>query len=588
MATLPSYIPLRDDAGIKAISKNERDFIRKCALHIDDANETDGSNHRPLRLDGRRPRQSRPTRLVLVRYPHNGASAATLQWGTGTRVTVSCTGDVIPPNDRPNEGMVHIGVELSPTASTAFRQVAPASNVGGSSGGNRGAGTADEAQKLETNRILRALERLLSSCLDTEALVVTQGQWVWRLSLNVVVLDAAAGNLLDACWMATLAALQHYRQPHAEARTSSSGSNDENDNNQHSPLAAPVLLSLDAKEGTPLPLHQTPFAVSFALIAPDESDLSSKQIGGGDDGGASRRHARQVVFLQDPSNEEEIVAEGRITYALNVHQEVCLVDFGGGAEIKPSFLRQVHEAAVQQVAILSKALTETLAQADEQAVQQRLKSLKQQSDNTNLPATAADMQQDDDDDNAIDLPPLPQGEIKSPDDLKAEEEYRKQALDYNLGHVAQPLADDRDVKKKSSSSNKGAASALLASLLQTASQSAPNPDDAGAGEKQDVEMMVSKQKKKPREPMDEVEQEEEEPRKLSKAKAELAKLANMSDDDEEETTMQLQSEFSRNSAAAEASPTPKAAVPLVAANDDDDVDDLAAAIKTKKKKKKKK
>jgi exosome complex RNA-binding protein Rrp42 (RNase PH superfamily) len=520
MATTPSYIPLRDDAGLKSISKNERDFVRRCATGM----------NRSLRLDGRSATQSRPSRLFLTR--HATKSGASLQWGTGTRVTASCVGEIVPPGDRPNEGIVHIAVELSPSASTSFRHVPPASNMGALMG-NRGTGTADEAQKLETNRILRALERLMASCLDTEALVVTPGQWVWKLSLSVTVLDAAAGNLLDACWLAALAALQHYRQPHTEVRTL------ENDN-QHNPLA-PVLLSLDAKEGTPLPLHQVPFAVSFALIA-EETDSAN----------------HKVVFLQDPSAREEMIAAGRFTYALNVYHEVCLVDFGGGAEIHPGLIREIHEAATKQVSILAKALQDTLVEADQEAVQQRLRSLKKEQPNLSSIVPP----EDNDHEDTVDLPPLPEGEIQSPADLAAEEEYRKQALDYNLGHVAQPIAEG-DRNKKSS---KGT-SALLASLLQSVSV-AP---ESSKGEEH-VATSPSKETKKV---------EADKPTKMD-----------VDSDDEEETTMQLESEFSSVPVPGPTSgPSPRSKLspqPPAAFDENDDVDDLAAAIKTKKKKKKKK
>ena len=528
-ASTPSYIPLREDAGIKSLSKNERDFIRQCAL------QPEG---RILRLDGRAPRQSRPTRLVLTRYPH-GASGATLQWGTGTQVMASCNGEIVPPLDRPNEGIVNISVELSPSASTSFRQVPPVTNMGAMAG-NRGAGTADEAQKLESNRILRNLERLMSSCLDAEALVVTPGQWVWKLSLSVVVLDAAAGNLMDACWMATLAALQHYRQPHTEAQNVADNGLDENN-----PLA-PVLVSLDAKEGTPLPLHQVPFAVSFALIA-DEKDASR----------------RKVVCLQDPSRQEEMIAAGLFTYALNVHQEVCLLDFGGGAEINLVLIRELQDAAIKQVSLLAEALQATLAEADAQAVQQRLKTLKRLQTNQLPTATNMEVEQEDN----VDLPPLPvsDAEMQSSDDLEAEEEYRKLALDYNQGHVAQPLADDRDQTTKPAS--KGP-SALLASLLQTATQSEPAIDTKAATLP----------------PM---------PKELSEKKS---SGMDMDSDDEEETTMQLQSEFSQVTpsghdaapVAMDATLPAPSQTPTAPTMDDEEVDDLAAAIKSKKKKKKKK
>ena len=462
-----------------------------------------------------------------------------MQWGTGTRVAASCSGGVVPPVDRPNEGIVTISVELSPSASTAFRQVPPVTNMGAAAG-NRGAGSADEAQKLETNRILRALERLMASCLDAEALVVTPGQWVWKLSLSVVVLDAAAGNLMDVCWMATLAALQHYRQPHTEARNNEA--NNDNNSNNNNPLA-PVLVSLDAKEGTPLPLHQVPFSVSFALIT-DETDSSK----------------RKVVYLQDPSQQEEMIAAGLFTYALNVHQEVTLVDFDGGAEINVLLIREVHEAAAKQVGILAKALQDTLVQADEQAVQQRLKTLKQKS---NIPTTAD--QTPDGEDN-VDLPPLPDGEVRSPDDLQAEEEYRKLALDYNLGHVAQAIADDDNRKKGS----KGT-SALLASLLQTASQAQQESiekDEQPAAMQAEAQSLVK------------------DPKQLVSPSKPSTNM-DLDSDDEEETTMQLQGEFTASTGPS--TPTQASKLPPQTTNDDeDDVDDLAAAIKTKKKKKKKK
>ena len=192
-----------------------------------------------------------------------------------------------------------------------------------------------------------------------------------------------------------------------------------------------------------------------------------------------------------------------------------------------------------------------------------------------LPATAAEPSVEADDN--VDLPPLPEGEIRSPDDLKAEEEYRKQALDYNMGHVAQPLADEEIKKKKAS---KGT-SALLASLLQNTSQAGETKKEA-----QSVPIAVAA---------------EQAPKLDSATKKAAPKVGvakpstkmEIDSDDEEETTMQLQSEFSSAQAPTPSATSPaksrvvRPAAPAIK-DDDDDVDDLAAAIKTKKKKKKKK
>jgi exosome complex component RRP45 len=203
MASASSYIPIRDDAGLKSLSTTERDFTRACALH----------SPRSLRTDGRNWNQLRHQRLQLIRW-ENGSSC-TLQWGTSTRVTATVSAELIPPvPDRPSEGMLTFSVDLSPAASTSYRQAMPATTgMGPSSSGNRGL-PPDEDQKLTSNRILRCLERILitGGALDTEALCVTPEQWVWKLSVAVTVLDAG-GNLLDA------SALEYRRRRTIDTRT---------------------------------------------------------------------------------------------------------------------------------------------------------------------------------------------------------------------------------------------------------------------------------------------------------------------------------------------------------------------------------
>ena len=60
---------------------------------------------------------------------------------------------------------------------------------------------------------------MVGGALDTEALVLLPGKWVWRLSVALTVLDQG-GNLLDACVFAAVAALRHYRKPHADLSNS--------------------------------------------------------------------------------------------------------------------------------------------------------------------------------------------------------------------------------------------------------------------------------------------------------------------------------------------------------------------------------
>jgi len=94
---ISTYISIRDDSGLKSLSRNERAFTRECALRaFGNAN----SRSKALRVDGRSSEQVRPVRLHLGRWDHG--AECTVQWGN-TRVTSLCTAELVRPNlDRPN------------------------------------------------------------------------------------------------------------------------------------------------------------------------------------------------------------------------------------------------------------------------------------------------------------------------------------------------------------------------------------------------------------------------------------------------------------------------------------------------------
>ena len=111
MATAPSHVALRDDAGGRSLSTNERSFLRSCATSA----ATGGGPS--VRADGRHPTEARPLRLTLSRS--HGTAECVARLGAGTRVAASVGCDLIPPpnRDRPNDGQVRFGVDLSPMAS---------------------------------------------------------------------------------------------------------------------------------------------------------------------------------------------------------------------------------------------------------------------------------------------------------------------------------------------------------------------------------------------------------------------------------------------------------------------------------------
>lgn len=282
------YVAVRDDAGIRSLSLNEKAFLRSSAL-----------SSPALRVDGRRENDLRKIRLQLGRWD-NGAEC-TVQWGVGTRVTAMCTADLVPPSqDRPNEGIVNFAVDLSPMSATSFRQAPPVSTAPASQTiiNTRGPNFSDRDQRLLSNRILRSIERIvvIGGALDTEALVLIPGKWVWRLTVSLTVLDDG-GNVVDACVLSAMAALRHYRKPQVDL-----SSNAEDNTASVDVPTLPTLIPSTAKEATPLPLHHTPLSVSFALIPPEEGAPSA-----------------DVAALLDPTNREELVQSGSLTIAMNTH-----------------------------------------------------------------------------------------------------------------------------------------------------------------------------------------------------------------------------------------------------------------------------
>lgn len=560
-----TYISIRDDDGLKSLSRNERAFTRECALPA----LTPGKSHRrSLRVDGRSLEQVRPVRLHLGRWDHG--AECTVQWGN-TRVTSLCTAELVRPNlDRPNEGQLVISVDLSPGASPAFRQAPPATTGGGIVAGSNIPNFAGTSQRLAANRILRCLEKIIltGGTLDVEALCLIPSQWVWRFSLALTVLDDG-GNCMDSAVMAAIASLRHYRKPQVDMVGDSEG----NDNS----TATPVLIPSHLKEPTPLPLHHTPLSISFAFCPMEDGSSHSTAASA-----LSQVSSSGVVAaLVDPTDREELLQNGSLTVGMNIHAEVCLLDYGGGCELPPTQLEECWKQAAKSVRKLCTMLETSLEEADQQAQTDRLAKLQEQQGQKTTPSASSNPN----------LPPLPSegpffqqsdnpgdGAVVENDqqeakrlETEAEEAYKRNALDFKQGYQAQKVREDTDGMRHSSQPFFNQASNLFQSILQS-SKAASGATATSAPQSTDKASETQDKKEPPA---------KEEPKTKAKPKK-----APIDSDDEEETTQMLQSEFDE--------PAPKPAkkqeskpVPMDVDNDDDSIDDLAMAISSKKKKKKK-
>ena len=260
----------------------------------------------------------------------------------------------------------------------------------------------------------RTLSKLVNSAMDVESLCVVSGEWVWNLIISITTLDNA-GNLIDATVLACLAALNHFRKPVVEVVDASH----------------PRILSSDEREPTPLALHHVPLCITFGLIL--------------DNGVAT--------MLLDPSEREELIMNGSLTFAFNKHSELCLLEFPGGCELSTSQLLQCSQLAQQKCVELCGMLEEALEAADLKASKERLNRLAaasstvvvEEKEYSTSEETQKHQQQ--------------QGQFQ-----EEEEQYKQQALDYAIGHVAAKVKE-----KAEKVESKKSASVLIKSMIQSAS-----------------------------------------------------------------------------------------------------------------------
>ncbi|KAL9183640.1 hypothetical protein ACHAXT_004496 [Thalassiosira profunda] len=516
------YITPRDDTS--ALSAPERSFLRAAARG------TLSSNASLLRLDGRTPSEARPVRLSFARC-HN-RSECVVQFASGTRGAASVRAELTPPPnaDRPNDGQVKFNVEVGPMGCMGYETVGPVSNYGageavdGGQMGSGGGGDAPYVQRLKSNRILRILERtlLIGGAMDAEALCVQSGTWVWRLHVDVSLLDDG-GNAIDASVLAAVAALRHYRLPEVDI-----GGGDDGDTaaDNVAGYQETRIVHSDDREPTPLPLHHTPLTATFALFA-DESGTTTA-----------------VSALLDPFDREELACDGLLTWSYNKYGEMCCLDFPGGCELRPRQLMASAKLGKRRCVEICELLETALEEAEGKAQKERMERLKALG--VDRPATITDDVEmvAEASSNAMDV----EEDITDAAARKEEEEYRQRALDYSSGHFAATVKEDKEKKASQQGKNaRGETSSLFHAILRSA-QSTATPmdaavavsDGAAVGQRKESVVEIIAHERKPAE----APKEETVARPSERKLAAPAQQPSVALDSDEEEVVQLASEFS--------------------------------------------
>lgn len=282
----------------KSVSTAERRFVADCITA-------------KTRIDGRQLSEAREVSITLG--PSWGFAEVSLD---RTTAIASTTVDAITPSpDRPNEGLLTLSAELSPTCSEATARTTLHRSAGPSPG----------------TEVRNCLEKFVreARALDTEALCILAGVKVWSVRVNVDIINDD-GNCIDACVLAVLASLMHARRPEITV------------------TGKEVRVhSVDEREPVPLPVHHVPLAVTFALF------------------GAGKPYEADTVAL-DPVKREEVASGGSLSFAFNAQGEVCGVYKAGGLPVRCETFLECSDLgesrALQLTAILKRALADASAQ----------------------------------------------------------------------------------------------------------------------------------------------------------------------------------------------------------------------------------
>ncbi|OXU17465.1 hypothetical protein TSAR_001604 [Trichomalopsis sarcophagae] len=230
------------------ISICEKNFVNK-------AIQTD------TRIDGRTLLEPRP---LKINFGTNWGCCVVSLGQTRAAAQVSC--DIQQPKaSRPNEGMLHVNVELNPLAAQHFES-----------------GRQSEAAALINRQLEKSLKE--SRCVDLESLCIVADKKVWNIRVDVSIINHD-GNLIDCASIAALAALMHFHRPDV----TSTGEE-------------VIVHPFTEKDPLPLTLYHHPVCISFITF----------------------ENGKTVV---DPSYLEERVGAAILTLGINAYREVCSLYF---------------------------------------------------------------------------------------------------------------------------------------------------------------------------------------------------------------------------------------------------------------------
>ena len=259
-----------------------------------------------LRIDGR---SNFDYRKIKINFENNGHSIVEIG---KTKTMGVITFDIVEPfPDRPTEGFIQFNIELSPMASEQYES------------------SRRSEKSIEISRII---ERSLkgSKSIDTEALCIIAHKKVWSIRVDVHLIDDY-GNIMDACHLAAISALLHFKRPDVSIKGEEY-----------------IIHSIEERNAVPLSIHHIPICISFSFFE------------------------NGTEFVVDPNLKEISISSGDMTIALNTQSEVCGIQKGGGVAVDSNLILQCTKLAAIKSKEITLILKESIKKSEEETLQMKL------------------------------------------------------------------------------------------------------------------------------------------------------------------------------------------------------------------------
>lgn len=219
-----------------------------------------------------------------------------------TKVIAAVSAQIAEPSSmRPQKGVINIDVDLSPMANFS-----------------------NEHDRLGSKgmELIRLLELIIrdSRCIDVESLCIRAGKEIWKVRVDVRILDED-GSLLDCACLAAITALQHFKRPNVTLEP------------HHT-----LIYSEYEKAPVPLNIYHMPICTTIGLL---------------DKG--------QMVVI-DPTEKEAACLDGSIVVACNKRREVCALHQSTNLVLSTKQIERCVKLAMSRAEALTAVVSDVIKQ----------------------------------------------------------------------------------------------------------------------------------------------------------------------------------------------------------------------------------